>query len=157
MPLGLTNTPLTSQCLMETCLLDLNLNWCIIYLDDILIFLKDLACHLMRLEAMFQKLEQVRLKPKPLKCKLLCKQSTYLGHIISDGDWWRENKCYWKVVHPHHHHWGPELSLVHWILSSVYPHICADSLASAWIGIWQKNIGKKRATITWNDIVPAVN
>ena len=42
--------------LMETCLGDLNLNWCIIYLDDIVIFSKDPASHLMRLDAMSQKL-----------------------------------------------------------------------------------------------------
>ena len=53
MPFGLTNTPVTFQQLMETCLMDLNLSWCIIYLDDIIIFSKDPASHLVRLEAMF--------------------------------------------------------------------------------------------------------
>ena len=50
MPLRLTNTPATFQRLMETCLGDLNLHWCIIYLDDIVIFSKDLASHLERQE-----------------------------------------------------------------------------------------------------------
>ena len=68
---------------METCLEDPNLNWYIIYLDDIVIFLKDPASHLMRMEAMFQKLEQARLILKPLKCKLFFKQITYLGCIVS--------------------------------------------------------------------------
>ena len=68
---------------MKTCLRDLNLNWCIIYLDDIVIFLKDLAIHLKRLEAMFQILEQARLKLKPSKCELFCRHITYLGHIVS--------------------------------------------------------------------------
>ena len=63
--------------------MDLNLNWCIIHLDDIIIFSKDPTSHLERLEAMFQKLEQAGLKLKASKCELLQWQITYLGHIIS--------------------------------------------------------------------------
>ena len=68
---------------METCLGDLNLHWCIIYLDDIVIFSKDLASHLERLEAVFQKLEEAGLKLKPSKCELFQRQLAYLGHVIS--------------------------------------------------------------------------
>ena len=82
MPFRLTNTPATFQRLMETCLGDLNLHWCIIYLDDIVMF-KDLASHLERLEAVFQKLEEAGLKLKPSKCELFWRQLAYLGHVIS--------------------------------------------------------------------------
>ena len=83
MPFGLTNAPATFQWLMETCLGDINLNWCIIYLNDIVIFSNDPASHCMRQEAVFQKLKQARLKLKSSKCKLFCRQITYLGHIVS--------------------------------------------------------------------------
>ena len=83
MPFSLTNVPATFWQLMETCLRDLHLNWCIIYLDDMVIFSKDLGSHLKRLDAMFQKLEQARLKVKPSKCKLFYRQIMYLGHIVS--------------------------------------------------------------------------
>ena len=83
MPFELTNAPATFQRLMETCLGDLNLHWCIIYLDDIVIFSKDLASHLERLEVVFQKLEEAGLKLKPSKCELFQRQLAYLGHIIS--------------------------------------------------------------------------
>ena len=43
---GLTNAPVTFQRLMETCLGDLHLNWCIIYLDDVVIFSRTPEEHL---------------------------------------------------------------------------------------------------------------
>ena len=93
MPFGLTNAPATFQRLMETCLGDLNLHWCIIYLDDIVIFSKDLASHLERLEAVFWKLEEAGLKLKPSKCELFWRQLAYLGHVISaEGVATDENK-----------------------------------------------------------------
>ena len=83
MPFGLTNAPTTFQRLMETCLGDVNLHWCIIYLDDIVIFSKDLASHLETLGAVFQKLVEAGLKVKPSKCKLFPWQITYFRHVIS--------------------------------------------------------------------------
>ena len=83
MPFRLTNAPAKFQHLMETCLGDINLHWCIIYLDDLVIFSKDLARHLERLKAVFQKLEEAGLKLKPSKCELFWWQLAYLGHMIS--------------------------------------------------------------------------
>ena len=40
MPVRLVNAPAMFWRLMETCLDDLQLNWCIIYLNDIIVFLK---------------------------------------------------------------------------------------------------------------------
>ena len=83
MPFRLTNAPATSKRLVEACLGDLNLHWCIIYLDDIVIFSKDLASHLEKLEAVFCKLGEPGLKLKPSKCELFQWQIAYLGHVIS--------------------------------------------------------------------------
>ena len=38
MPFGLCNTPTTFQCLMQNTLGELNLTYCIIYLDDVIVF-----------------------------------------------------------------------------------------------------------------------
>ena len=83
MPFGLTNAPATFQRLMESCLGELHLDWCIIYLDDVIIFLKNPDDHITRLEGVFEKLAKAGLKLKPSKCEFFCSSLKYLGHIVS--------------------------------------------------------------------------
>ena len=49
MPFGLVNAPATFKRLIETCLGDLQLNWCLIYLHDINLFLKLPKYHIVQL------------------------------------------------------------------------------------------------------------
>ena len=58
MPFGATNAPATFQRMMETCLGDLHLNWCLIYLDDIIVFAKTQEEAISRLGTVFQKLRE---------------------------------------------------------------------------------------------------
>ena len=83
MPFGLTNAPATFQRLIESCLGDLHLNWCIIYLDDIIVFSKTPREHIERLMGVFAKLVQAGLKLKPKKCEFFKLKIAYLGHIAS--------------------------------------------------------------------------
>ena len=83
MPFGATNAPATFQRLMHDCLGDLNMNWCIVYLDDIIIFSDTKEEHLKRLEAVFQKLSAADLKLKPSKCFFFREEIEYLGHVVS--------------------------------------------------------------------------
>ena len=83
MPFGLTNAPATFQRLMERCLVGLNLNICLAYLDDVIVFSKSFEEMLSRLEAVLQRLSEYRLKLKPSKCKLFQTLVTYLGHVVS--------------------------------------------------------------------------
>ena len=80
---GLTNAPAIFQHLMETCLGELHLNWCIIYLDDIIIFSKTPEEHLRRLRGVFKRLAKAGLKLKPSKCKFFHDSLRYLGHVVS--------------------------------------------------------------------------
>ena len=83
MPFGLTNAPATFQRLMESCLGELHLNWCIIYLDDIIVFSRTPEEHVHRLKAVISKLRAAGLKLKPAKCDLFKQQINYLGHVVS--------------------------------------------------------------------------
>ena len=65
MPFGATNAPATFQRLMHNCLGDLNMTWCVVYLDDIIVFSDNPKDHIVRLEAVFKKLASAGLKLKP--------------------------------------------------------------------------------------------
>ena len=69
MPFGLTNALATFQCLMEMCLGEMHLKWCIIYLDDIIVFSKTPEEHIERLRGVFEKLAAAGLRLKPSKCE----------------------------------------------------------------------------------------
>ena len=82
-PFGATNAPATFQRLMHDCLGELNMNWCIVYLDDINIFSDTKEEHIKRLEAVFKKLMAAGLKLKPTKCFFFKDEIEYLGHVVS--------------------------------------------------------------------------
>ena len=83
MSFGRTNALATFQCLMESCLGNYHLKYCIIYLDDIIIFSKTPEEHISRLWVMFQKLDEAGLHLKPSKCEFFKDRLEYLGHIVS--------------------------------------------------------------------------
>ena len=86
LPFGLTSAPSTFERLMETVLRGLHWKTLLIYLDDIIVFSKDLDSHLERLEEVFIRLRQAGLKLKPSKCRLFADRVNYLGHVVSaDG------------------------------------------------------------------------
>ena len=55
MPFGLTNAHATFQQLMQSCLGNLHLHYCIIYLNDVIVFSKTPEEHVVRLRAVFEK------------------------------------------------------------------------------------------------------
>ena len=82
MPFGLTNAPATFQQLIEDCMGDLHLKFCLLYLDDVIIFSKTYKEHLEHLAAVFEKLHDSGLKLSLSKCHFF-KEIKYLGHVIS--------------------------------------------------------------------------
>ena len=69
---------------MQSCLANLHLQYCIINLNDIIVFSKTLEEHLIRLRAIFEKLKKAELKLKPSEYELFKQELTYLGHVVSE-------------------------------------------------------------------------
>ena len=86
MPFGLTNTIVTFQSLMNDIFHDLLDKCVIIYLDDILIYLKTPEEHEANICEVFNHLQQHRLYAKGSKCSFDVKEVEYLRCITSkDG------------------------------------------------------------------------
>ena len=80
MPFGLCNAPATFQWLMQICMGELNLIYCLIYLDNLIVFLKMAEEHLHQLHVIFDQLQEYILKLKPSKCSLFKEEINYLAH-----------------------------------------------------------------------------
>jgi len=83
MPFGLCNAGATFQRLMDLTLTELNLEVCLAYLDDVIIFSRPPEQHLIRFEQVLERLRGVKLKLKPNKCCLMQVKVNFLGHVIS--------------------------------------------------------------------------
>ena len=83
---GLTNSPATFQAMMNTLFHDLiQQGKVVIYLDDILIFTKDITEHRIIVKEVLEILRQNKLYLKPAKCKMEKDEIKYLGMIIGHG------------------------------------------------------------------------
>ena len=86
MPFGLTNMGASFCRLMEMCIGDQQYVTLLFYLDDICIFTETADQMLDRIELMFSRLKEFKLKIKPKKSHFFQTSVTFLGHILSaDG------------------------------------------------------------------------
>ena len=83
MPFGLCNTPATFQCLMQNALGELNLTYCVIYLDNVIIFGHMEDEHLECLQVVLDCIREFNLKLKPAKCAFFQMEIVYLVHHVS--------------------------------------------------------------------------
>ena len=68
---------------MQNCQGELNMIYCLIYLDDIIVFLKTEEEHLYHLCVVFECFRGQHPKLKPTKCKSLESEIKYLAHHVS--------------------------------------------------------------------------
>ena len=62
---------------------ELNLIYCLIYLDDLIVLSWMVEEHLHPLHVVFDQLWEYNLKLKPLKCSLFKEEINYLAHQVS--------------------------------------------------------------------------
>ena len=102
-PFGLCNAPATFQRLMINCLGELNYSTCLVYLDDIIVYLSTQEEHIKCLQAVMECFSLHRLKLKPLKCKFFREKIEYLGYSVALKGVWpsRDNlKAFAKYPEP---------------------------------------------------------
>ena len=68
---------------MLNCLGELNLTYCLIYLDDVIVFSHTEEEHLERMRVIFDCLREHGLKLKPSKCEVFRTEINYLAHHVS--------------------------------------------------------------------------
>ena len=83
MCLGLCNAPSTFTRLMDLVLNGLTFMYCLVYLDDTIVYSKSFDEHLLHLEEIFSRLIKAGLKLNPDKCVFASDEVNYLGFIVS--------------------------------------------------------------------------
>ena len=69
---------------MQNCTGELNFIYCLIYLDDLIVFSWMAEEHLHQLHVVFDRLREYNLRLKPLKCSLFREEINYLAHQVSN-------------------------------------------------------------------------
>ena len=83
MPFGLSNAPATFQSLMNDIFRDHLRKFILVFFDDILVYSRAMAEHLVHLGVVFEILGAHQLVAKKSKCVFGAGQMEYLGHVIS--------------------------------------------------------------------------
>ena len=84
MPFGLTNAPATFMTLMNSLFCDHLGKFVLVFMDDILIYSKNMEEHKQHLKQIFEILRTNQLYAKLSKCAFFTLHVEFLGHLISD-------------------------------------------------------------------------
>lgn len=84
-PFGLKNAPSTFQRSIDMILSSVKWKHVIFYLEDIIVFSRNVEEHLQHLQTVLGMLQNAGISLKLKKCFFLQKRVDYLGHIVSPG------------------------------------------------------------------------
>ncbi|ESK81929.1 hypothetical protein Moror_668 [Moniliophthora roreri MCA 2997] len=83
---GLTNSPAMFQAFMNNILKDfIDEGWCVVYMDDILIFSDKVNIHWLHMRHVLEQLRENDLYLKPEKCEFEVTRTLFLGMVITPG------------------------------------------------------------------------
>lgn len=83
MPQGLKNAPSSFQRIMYELLVNTRWDFCLVYIDDVIIFSRTFDQHILHLNEVFSVLYNANLQLNPQKCSLIKNEINYLGHTIN--------------------------------------------------------------------------
>lgn len=81
--MGISNSPSTFQRYMTSILSGLEGKSAFCYIDDIIVYSNTVKTHIEKLKEVLERLKTAGLKMKPSKCRFLCPEVSYLGHVIT--------------------------------------------------------------------------
>lgn len=85
MPFGLTNAPASFQNIINHVLRNFIDKFVVVYLDDILIYSKNLEQHRQHVKMVLQALREAKLLVNPAKSEFKKEEVHYLGYVVSAG------------------------------------------------------------------------
>jgi hypothetical protein len=85
MPMGLCNSPSTFQRAMDDLLRRFKWAFCLVYIDDVIIYSKTEEDHLHHIDLFLNLIEENGFKMKAKKCQLFKEKLHFLGHVVSSN------------------------------------------------------------------------
>ena len=149
MPFGLCNAPATFQRLMHNFLGELNLTYCLIYLDVIVIFMQTAEEHLHHWHVIFNQFRKYNLKLKLSECDFIREQN-HLSSSLNLKGWGMpqqlESRSNHRMCSASNLHRGVHLSQPSGPLK-VHQRVCMHCTTTQWVPCWgrgQQEVG------SWN-------
>ncbi|UYV69241.1 hypothetical protein LAZ67_6002959 [Cordylochernes scorpioides] len=85
LPFGLTGAPGHFERIMDTLLAELKWSECMVYLDDVIVYGRDIREHNVRLTNVLECFRGAGLSLKPSKCRFAYQKLPILGHVVSEN------------------------------------------------------------------------